>query len=222
MITSNANSPPVDDTIRYLKAKGIPATFKRSTTTVCNEGTETFGQSGAISTDNAVLFDGSSGYMATLLPYSNPGPFSVELWFNTTTSQGGKLIGFGDSQTGGSGSYDRHLYMTNSGQLILGIWNGGSTTVQTSSAYNDGAWHHAVGTWASGTLSLYVDGALIGAASGSPQNFSGFWRLGYDNIGGWPSGPSSYHFAGKIDEAAVYGYALTSTQVANHYHAGGH
>ena len=38
--------------------------------------------------------------------------------------QGGKLIGFGDAKTDGSGGYDRHVYMFNDGQLRFGVWTG--------------------------------------------------------------------------------------------------
>ena len=183
-------------------------------------GGVTFGQPGIISTDNAITLDGSSGYVTSFLSCTNPGPFSVEIWFKTTTTAGGKLIGFGGNQTGSSGSYDRNIYMTNSGQLIFGT--SGNATIQTPGSYNDGNWHYAVGTWANNTLSFYVDGSLVGAASGGASNYTGYWRLGYDNLAGtWPSQPSSYYFAGTIDEAAVYSYALSATQVANHYHASG-
>lgn len=183
-------------------------------------GGVTYGQPGAISGDNAVTLDGSSGYVTSLLSYTNPGPFSVEVWFKTTTTAGGMLIGFGDHQTGSSGNYDRHIYMTNSGQLVFGTCCS-VTTIETSGSYNDGNWHYAVGTWANNTLSFYVDGSLIGTATGNLQSYTGYWRLGYDNLGGWPSSPSSYYFAGTIDDAAVYDYALSATQIANHYSASG-
>ncbi len=56
---------------------------------------------------------------------NGPQTFSVEGWFNTTTNTGGKLIGFGNNQTGMSRNYDRHIYMMNDGQLVFGVYNGG-------------------------------------------------------------------------------------------------
>ena len=62
-----------------------------------------------------------------------PGPqtFSIEAWFKTTTNDGGKIVGFGNAQTGGSSAnnnaspgssnYDRHIYMMNDGQLVFGV-----------------------------------------------------------------------------------------------------
>ena len=76
-----------------------------------------------------------------------PGPqsFAEELWFRTTTTSGGKLLGFGGSSTGTSSNYDRHLYLTNAGNLVFGLYTGGVRTVTSPRAYNDGQWHHVVG-----------------------------------------------------------------------------
>ena len=41
-----------------------------------------------------------------------PKVFTTEAWFKTSTTQGGKIIGFGNQSPGtNSGSYDRHVYM---------------------------------------------------------------------------------------------------------------
>ena len=53
---------------------------------------------------------------------------------------GGKLIGFGNKQTGTSGGYDRHVYMEDDGQLTFGTWTGfRPTRPRHRDAYNDGA-----------------------------------------------------------------------------------
>jgi hypothetical protein len=51
------------------------------------------------------------------------------------------------------------------------------------------------------------------------QSYNGYWRVGGDNLNGWPSQPSSDYFAGSVDEAAVYPTALSAAQVAAHYAA---
>src|SRR5205085_2806673 len=75
-----------------------------------------------------------------------PQVFSVEAWFKTTSTSGGKIIGYGNNTTGDSSNYDRHVYMTNDGKLVFGVYNNGVYTVSSSAAYNDGAWHQVVGT----------------------------------------------------------------------------
>ncbi|WP_198018500.1 hypothetical protein, partial [Sedimentibacter sp. B4] len=53
------------------------------------------------------------------------------------------------------------------------------------------------------------------------QSYSGYWRIGGDNLGGWPSTGSSYYLAGDIANAAVYGSALSASTVNDHWVAAG-
>ena len=109
----------------------------------------TQGASGALAgTGNtAATFDGTSaGTGATPAPVPGPQSFSVEAWFNTTTTSGGKIIGFGNAATGNSGNYDRHVYLDDSGRVFFGVWPGWGATLESSRSYNDGAWHHVVAT----------------------------------------------------------------------------
>jgi PKD repeat protein len=183
-------------------------------------GGETFGQPGAVpgTSDTAVLFDGTSGTVASAGPVTGPTTYSEEVWFKTTTTHGGKLIGFGDQPSGLSSNYDRHVYMENSGQLTFGVWTGQANTITSAKSYNDGAWHHLVATQGSDGMTLYVDGAAVGTnAQTQAQAYSGYWRLGGDSS--W--GGDSPWFAGYLDEAAVYSSELTADQVKAHYRAGG-
>lgn len=172
---------------------------------------------------SASSFNGTTnGRVSSGSSSSGPSTFSTELWFNTTTTQGGKLIGFGSSQTGSSSSYDRHLYMQNNGRLVFGVYPGQVRTISSTAAYNDGKWHHAVATQGADGIALYVDGVRVAqdASVTTAQAYTGFWRVGGDNLGSWPGQPTSAYFRGAIDEVAVYGSALTSTQVATHFAAG--
>lgn len=168
------------------------------------------------SADTASTFDGTTaGSAGTQTAITGPQVFSESIWFRTTTTAGGKLLGFGSSASGNSGSDDRHIYMDNAGHVTVGVNNGSSSVVTTSGTYNDGLWHQAVGTLSSAGLSLYLDGARIGTSTGvtSAQAFNGYWRLGGDFYYGWPSTGSSSYFAGTLDEASIYPRALTLAQV---------
>ena len=89
-------------------------------------------------------------------------------------------------------------------------------------------------SWQAQQLALYVDGQLIGTnTSSSAQGYSGYWRVGGDNLSGWnldPWGsnsqgttqPHSYYFNGTIADVAVYPAALSAAQVAAHYAAALH
>ncbi|MET0819338.1 MAG: PKD domain-containing protein [Aeromicrobium sp.] len=175
---------------------------------------------GAISGDtgSASGFNGSSsGLVSTTNLVPAPGRFSVELWFKTNTRLGGKLAGFGSAQTGSSNNYDRHLYMRNDGRLVFGTYAGATQTIATSAAYNDNKWHHVVGTQGADGMRLYLDGALQGAnASTGSETGAGYWRVGGDNLGGWPDQPISQWFSGSIDEFAVYPEVLSATSVKTH------
>ncbi|HEV2888720.1 MAG TPA: Ig-like domain-containing protein, partial [Jatrophihabitans sp.] len=68
----------------------------------------------------------------------------------------------------------------------------------------------------------YVDNHLVGSnAVSANQNYSGYWRVGGDNLNAWPDQPSSAYFAGTIDEVAIYDSVLSAAQVDAHYTASG-
>lgn len=189
---------------------GVPGTYVSGIT---------LGKAGALKdvSDGAAEFNGSSGLLSSTKRYDNPSVYSQELWFNTTTANGGKLIGFGDNPNGLSGNYDRHVYMENDGRLTFGVWTGRTNLAQSTDAYNDGKWHHMVATQSGDGMVLYVDGKAVGTnPQTSAQGYSGHWKIGSDNT--W--GPQPF-FAGTIDEVAVYSRALGATEVADHYRLGG-
>jgi hypothetical protein len=173
----------------------------------------------------AVTFNGTSSYVTTPNTLTNaavtaPNVFSLEVWFKTTAAQG-KLIGFGSSRTGSSGTYDRHLYIDSNGLLEFGVYPNTAVTIASTKAVTDGNWHYAVATLSSTGMALYLDGSLVATnANTAAQTNTGYWRIGYDNLAAWTATPSSYYFKGSMAWAAEYNYALTATQVAQHYAAG--
>ncbi|MET4136513.1 LamG-like jellyroll fold domain-containing protein, partial [Pseudarthrobacter sp. PvP090] len=186
----------------------------------------TRGIAGAVNGDinTAARFDGSvNGTVVSRTAASGPSIFSAETWIRTTSTRGGKILGYGSAATGDSSSYDRHVYMDNSGKIWFGVYPGGVRTVNTVQSLNDGQWHHIVANLGSTGMQLYVDGKLAAQRLDvtSAQGYSGYWRIGGDNLNSWPAQPSSKYFAGDIDEVAIYPTALTRTQVQNHYQKSG-
>lgn len=166
----------------------------------------------------SVLLNGVDEQIHSDRRQSVTGSFTVETWFRTTTTRGGKLIGFGNNTTRNSGSYDKHLYMTNTGNIVFGVYAGSTRTLTSLGSYNNGAWHHAVGTQGPDGMKLYVDGKLLASNTVTTnQQYAGYWHVGADNLTGWPLRPTSNFFAGQLDEAAVYPSALTAAQVAKHH-----
>jgi len=183
-------------------------------------GGHQLGGAGAIAgtADKAVTLDGVDGLVSSTSPVPGPAAYTEELWFKTTTTRGGKLIGFGSSPTGRSGSYDRHIYMFDDGRLRFGTYTGQINVIDTSKSYNDGVWHHLVGTQSGDGMRLYVDGALTGSdPQTGAQAYDGYWRVGGDNTWG---GASSDWFQGQVDEAAVYSSALSAGAVLDHFNKG--
>src|SRR4051794_13119336 len=171
-------------------------------------------------TDTASTFTGTStGFAATNNPAPAPASFTIEAWVNTTSVRGGKILGFGDSRTANSVNSDRHLYMDTTGHVLFGVNDSALRTLQSPAAYNDGSWHHIAATLSPDGAILYVDGQPVARdqtiASALP--YSGYWRIGGDDLTGWPRNPTSAFLAGSIDEAAVYDKALPIYAVQRHY-----
>lgn len=171
----------------------------------------------------ATTFSGSnSSFAASKASVVGPQTFSVEAWFKTSSTSGGKIVGFGDKATGDSGSYDRHIYLSGTGRITFGVHPGGVRDVSTGTGFNDGQWHHVVGTLGSAGQTLYVDGVRVGtrADATGAQAYTGYWRVGGDNVGGWPNTGSGY-LNGSITDVAVYDTVLTRDQVNAHRVASG-
>ncbi len=186
-------------------------------------GTTTRGVTGALSgnPDKAISLNGSSaGYVVSPKLTAAPGAFSVGVWFKSTSTSGGRLIGYSSSNNGNSTSADRMLFLQNDGKLVFGTYNGVQQRATSSSSYNDGGWHYVVGTMNSTDgMTLYVDGAPVATNPGAKvaQNFLGYWRVGTDIV--W-SGASSTTLLGSLDEAAVFTQALTAAQVSSQFALG--
>lgn len=190
----------------------------------------------------ALRLDGSTSHVSTPTRLSSaPNTFTLEIWFKTETTKGGRLMGLGNLQTGASSVADRHLYMTTTGAVTFGVGpaNGDGPSVITSPGrYNDGAWHQATVTMSPSWdydrstggivlpgISLFIDGRWVASDLGvtAGPSYAGYWRVGYDNMTtmnnktvAWPGAPTNRSFEGTIDNAAVYGAALDSAQILAH------
>jgi hypothetical protein len=184
----------------------------------------TQGNAGALvggqSSSTAIHVGGSSnGYSQSV---ANPTTFSYELWFKTNSSTGGTIVDFGDTNNlPSSTNIDRALYMDTAGKLHFGVGASGATTVASTAAYNDNAWHQAIATYSATGMYLYVDGNQVAsnASPGAPINFTGYWRWGGDTLSGWPSNPTDSFITAYLDEFSVYTTQLSAQQVMWHYYA---
>lgn len=133
-------------------------------------------------------------------------PKTMSLWFNTTdaTARTRVLAGWG-SVAGGTPQFVMYL---NSAHKLEQSPGSGAYLITSPSTVNDGKWHHAALTYTGNTLSMYLDGILIGTqisgALTTDQTVFG--------IGGLASA-TSVNFIGSIDEVALFNRALTSEEV---------
>lgn len=133
------------------------------------------GQSGAIlgDSDTSVSFNGQSSShagSASLRPAPSTG-FTIVGWFRTSTTRGGKIVGYGVNQLGTSARTDRHVYMGNDGRLHFGVDPGGGVrTVSSTASYNDGAWHMVAASLGSDGMRLYVDDAQVASRTDTTRS----------------------------------------------------
>jgi hypothetical protein len=171
----------------------------------------------------ATAFAGySSAYNNT--GFATPNTFSIECWFRASGTSGGDIVGYSNLKTAMTGdTADRLVYLDSGGKVTFGVAPAGvMSTVQSTLAYNDAAWHHVVATLGAGGMVLYIDGAAVDSKPSITTGrtvATGYWRWGGTNLTGWLNEPTSDYFVGSIDEVAYYNTQLTANQVARHYAA---
>lgn len=155
---------------------------------------------------------------------------SVELWFRTTSTQEGYLIGFEDPNVIPAWNYDRTVLMDD-GRIVVGNWTlVGRNTVTTPNRYNDGKWHHLVVTMAPGpifrgpTSTIFIDGAQVaqGETSSVSTSFRGQWQVGRGSRAGgsiFRPFPVEVAFRGDIDAVSIFDRALSPARVRAHWDA---
>ncbi|RBY95121.1 radical SAM protein [Blastococcus sp. TF02-8] len=181
----------------------------------------TRGQAGALAgdTDTAFGFNGTANAaLSTQTAAAAPNTFTQEAWFQTGSTTGGRILGFGNARTGTSTAFDRQVWLDAQGKVNFGVnspflfWTQKRVVTSTAS-FNDNKWHHVAATMGSSGMALYVDGQLVGSRTDTKtgESYSGYLRVGSDKaMGGVDT------FNGRIDEVALYRTVLSAQQVAAH------
>jgi len=162
--------------------------------------------------DNAAIFSHNQSWTFEFFfkigqVYSNSNPFTIF----TMQSSGSEYIR----------AWINPPYVSNPGKLIFQM-TGTSTTLNWTSTnrLDDDAWHHAafVHTASSGSV-LYIDGTANDTQTHSSvgNQYKLFDRYSNLIIGADSASSSTTSFLGGIDDFLIYGYALTSTQVADNF-----
>jgi PKD repeat protein len=157
---------------------------------------------------------GTIGMVRAALP-----TFTVEAWVRTTSTAGGAVIADGLYQAMDSQTIDRVIFIDAAGVAHFGLQNDAAKQALTGGpAVNDGAWHLLAASYGGGESTLYVDGVAVATSSTMIDNivYNGYWRIGGDQLAGWPGAPASNYLAGAVADAAVYPSALSAATIANH------
>ncbi|MEU1425073.1 LamG-like jellyroll fold domain-containing protein [Kitasatospora sp. NPDC005751] len=145
---------------------------------------------------------------------------AAELWFRTGSAG---VILSEQSEPMGAAPYNTVpvLYVGSDGRLRGLFYGIDGDPITSGGAVNDGSWHHAVISAAQGTQSLYLDGALVGTATGTVDHLNmNRTYLGGGWTGSMPGGNGGWSwFDGYIDEVAFYQHPLSADRVAAHYQA---
>ncbi|MGH3252377.1 MAG: LamG-like jellyroll fold domain-containing protein, partial [Trebonia sp.] len=209
--------------------------FKSGTATYSNVTQGVTG--GPFADTTADGFNGSSSYLALPDGLIGPGQQSVSLWFKTTAADGVLLSSSAAPVTASTttGAFTPNLYIGDDG-LLNGEFDYGGTPMASSAPVNDGKWHNVVLAAGTGSQSMYLDGRLLGSASGTVGGGSGAGEgnvyvgagfLGQD----WPdephystTDPAGYQsfFTGDIAEVAVYPHQVTAAEVTGQWDAAQH
>ena len=186
----------------------------------------TAGVPGKINT--AVQFDGTADFVtlnSTSLQTVTNGSFSLEAWVSpqnlppTACSTNSNTCGYGVLMKPG---YHEGLVYSVSGQYSADIWNAaGQKFTMIGPVVQPGAFHHVAMVVDDGSkrLHLYVDGQEV---AGSPITYSGtLMSYGanpfYIGTGNPTATDWRWMFNGVIDEVGIYGSALSSQEVLNHF-----
>jgi concanavalin A-like lectin/glucanase superfamily protein/calcineurin-like phosphoesterase family protein len=157
-------------------------------------------------TNTATAFDGATGEMTASGPsLSTSG--SLEGWFYW--QRGGVLLR--DNSSASTGGWI--LAWDNAGTLYYRVAGKSFNTGRSADSYRN-AWHHFVLTKSAGSVSLYIDGTRVHSGTGAANTATAMpWHL-------MRNGTYSDRAGGRVDELAVYGSALSASQVARHYSLG--
>ncbi|MGH3721238.1 MAG: galactose oxidase-like domain-containing protein [Pseudonocardiaceae bacterium] len=170
-------------------------------------------------TATAVTLNGIDQYV--LLPRDVRNDFSLELWFATHGGGVGTAItqwwqgaGLLDAEVPGVVD-DFGTSLDATGAVWAGTGNP-DTSLHSAPGLGDGTWHHLVftRTQATGTLTLYLDGAQVATSHGGTQPLTSAPGL---RIGVLQSGVN--FLAGSVADAAVYATALPAATVTAHFTA---
>lgn len=162
----------------------------------------------------AYLFNGVNSSVGLNQPFeSTDGDFALAFW--EQSAAGGAMCAF--SVTSGGGATSALDFLFNGGGAALSIAIDGvalpGLSFGASGALTDGSWHWVYLQRVSGTMELFVDGALVASAASNAGFFGGTSVVTF-GAGSGASAAVSGFWNGALSGVQIYPQSLTSQQIA--------
>ena len=164
--------------------------------------------------NNALQFNGTSANYA-IIPRPNWMDWTIAFWVKTTGTGGTGQWWAGEGLVDGevAGVADDFGISLVGNTAAFGVGNP-DTTITSTTAINDGQWHHLTATRSAytGRMQLYVDGALQASATGpfgpktSPPNL---------RLGSIQTGVSGGYFSGALSDVEIFNRVLSGTEITD-------
>ena len=171
--------------------------------------------------DGKALVLNGSGWieLPSSLVYNNQ-QFTVEISFNTTSTQVG-IFGYQNTSVNGlSDAYVPIISIDKNGKLYTEMFTTTQMVVSSSADVNDGQWHRVIMTSDNSSIKVYLDGQFLGSQSGSVNHFN----MTYNQIGtnaAWSRETyfdlSTYQwtpYTGMLDDFIFYPIAKDADEIA--------
>ena len=148
-------------------------------------------------------------------------PFSLSLWFKTSSLSGGGTIVHISSASTGVGWCLRFMGLTTNGNIDVQIYNGVTNVVYTGPVMPVGIWNHVAYTFSTANgIRLYINGTLHGSAATTYVASGAANTLIFGNpLSGTACGSASpnQQFYGSIDEVRLYSREISAVEVSQLY-----
>jgi hypothetical protein len=191
--------------------------------TITRTGNTTQGSFSPYGSNWSNYFGGTGNYLQIgndLDLAAGTGSFTLEFWYNSTSTAEGRPTGNGTGGVYNAGKWALTSNYVNAGKLEFYVYNYAPSSAMFSSTSStvasDGLWHHIVLVRSSNTWAMFIDGARQGSSITSAVSFNGSASaaaIGFDNISGDPGFIgylSNYRF---VIGTAVYDPSQTTLTV---------
>lgn len=167
---------------------------------------------------HSVSLNGSNNYIQTSQQIDAPSEFTIMFWMKTTTTEGGKIVGFCDTQDGNNVTHhDREIILEPNGTLIFKVQDSESTIfLYGLNINNDGEWHHIAASAGENTSAqLFIDGSISGNEYiDETLNYQGWWNIGKNCTSKSKDQEDiAEFFKGSLSEISIYDHALSLYEI---------